>query len=116
MSLWRRWTILTTAGELVGFVAPAVAGAGATAADRPCRTYCFSSQPDSSKDRSRHGSGLGVEGRTALLPLRTFALATGVRVLRTRWMLPALAGHRRVDGGDGIRQIKEAIEVQVRDY
>jgi len=33
--LWRRWTLWTTAGELAGFTAPAVAGAWAAAAPLP---------------------------------------------------------------------------------
>ena len=31
--LWRRWLVVTTAGEVAGFTAPAVAGAVSTAAD-----------------------------------------------------------------------------------
>jgi hypothetical protein len=83
MWLWRRWTILTTAGELVGFVAPAVAGAGATAAGfDPVATYLLLLGAGF-VEGSVLGTAQGWALRAALprLPLRTFALATGVAAL-----------------------------------
>jgi hypothetical protein len=101
MPLWRRWTVATTAGELIGFLAPAVAGAGATAAGLDAfRTYLLLLVAGLIE-----GSVLGAAQGWALrrelprLRLPTFALATGAAAVLAYaiGMLPSTVGEHLKD-------------------
>jgi hypothetical protein len=96
--LWRRWTVSTTAGELIGFVAPALAGAGATAAALDTPTTYLLLLVAGSLEGLALGTAQGWALRTALprLPRRTFALVTSAAAVLAYaiGMLPASLGDR----------------------
>lgn len=96
--LWRRWTVSTTAGELLGFVAPALAGAGATAAALDAPTTYLLLLIAGSVEGLALGAAQGWALRKALprLPPRDFALATGAAAVLAYaiGMLPSSLGDR----------------------
>ncbi|HZN76242.1 MAG TPA: hypothetical protein VFC00_31825 [Micromonosporaceae bacterium] len=96
--LWRRWTVSTTAGELLGFVAPALAGGGATAAALDAPTTYLLLLIAGSVEGLALGAAQGWALRKALprLPPRDFALATGAAAVLAYaiGMLPSSLGDR----------------------
>jgi len=96
--LWRRWTVSTTVGELLGFVAPALAGGGATAAALDAPTTYLLLLIAGSVEGLALGAAQGWALRKALprLPPRDFALATGAAAVLAYaiGMLPSSLGDR----------------------
>jgi len=96
--LWRRWTVSTTIGELVGFTAPALAGAGATAAALDAAPTYLLLLSAGLVEGLALGAAQAWALRVALplLPRRGFALATGVAAVLAYaiGMLPSTLGER----------------------
>jgi hypothetical protein len=96
--LWRRWTVSTTIGELAGFTAPALAGAGATAAELDASTTYLLLLAAGALEGVALGTAQGWALRPALprLSRRAFALATGAAAVLAYaiGMLPSTLGDR----------------------